>query len=232
MNAAIKRPEISPENAQKLTNELWDKLTENGFAAWGKADLVDFLLYLLNKHDDKRFFDANTNAQNERVLKMPAAKIKTSKKNIAVKFMDDDEFEGVFEKFLHALNQGYIAINDGGAGKIRLVIENPVFRAALESRLKSSTQDSFDYTLNSEKVEISTEIFVKMLQSEAQRLEKSDELNKALKECKSTKNLQDFNAAIKAISKAPTDFGASFISEFVPKFCSAIYQKIKRKDQK
>lgn len=41
MNAAIKRPEISPENAQKLTNELWDKLTENGFAAWGKADLVD-----------------------------------------------------------------------------------------------------------------------------------------------------------------------------------------------
>ncbi len=218
---------IKSTNAPLFVDELWQNLIKMN--SWSKADLFDYLLYLFNKYDERKFFDSNSNATNERLLKISASKIKATKKNIAVKFMSDDEYEGIFEDFLSAVANGKIAIKDGSEGKIRFIIENPVFRNVLEARLKESVQESFDYTLNSEKVEISTHAFVKMLENEANKKDKSSALNEVLKECKASKNIQNISALLTHISKAPSDLGASFVREVVPHFCKMIYKKFTKK---
>ena len=126
----------------------------------------------------------NSNAENERLLKMNASKIKASKKNIAVKFMENDEYEGIFEKFLFALSQGKIALKSGSKkGYFKITLENPVFQSALEARLKEVAKESFDLPqFNTEKVEIPCVDFISVLEVEAQKRGKSAVLENALNE--------------------------------------------------
>lgn len=232
MNDTAPTNPITPKNAHKLVEELWQAIMLKGFGAWSKNDINDYLLYLFNKHDEKHFFDSNSNEQNERLLKTTAAKIKASKKNISVKFLNKAEYDEIFEEFLCAFANKRIAIKDGSKeDTIKLTIENPVFRNVLEAKLKDKVQEGFEYSLNSEKVEISCKAFITMLKDEAIRLKKSDNLNKVLQEFETTKTMKDISALLDNLSKAPQDFGVSFLKDFVPKVCKTLYTKFKKDTQ-
>ncbi|MGX3097609.1 hypothetical protein [Helicobacter sp. 23-1046] len=219
---------ITLDNPSTFADDLWSEIVDNALFSRPKNDICDYLLYLFNKHSKSKFLDSNSNAENELLLRMPTTKIKTTKKNIFVKFMGDDEQKEVFEKFLSDFVANKIAIKDANKkGHIKLVIENPVYRNVLESNLKEKVQDSFDYSLNSESVEISCIAFIAMLQMEAERLQTSANLNRVLKECKETKALQNTDEFISAIAKSPSDFGAEFIKTYAPKALKAIYTKMK-----
>ena len=229
MNDTTLANPIKAQDAPRFVDELWQGIMRSGFGAWSKNDIYDYLLYLFNKYDEKHFFDKNSNEKNERLLKITAAKIKASKTNISVKFFDSTEYDGVFEEFLQAFASGRIAIKDGTQGKLKLTIENPVFRKALENRLKDRVQESFDYNLNSEKVEISCEAFITMLEIEADRLKNSDELVKILQESKAISASQNVKDFIDKVVNTPNDYGASFLKGFIPKVCKALYTN--RKDK-
>ena len=110
-NNKTQEPKFTDKKALEFTNELWGKVKEKGFGAWSKNDINDYLLYLFNKHGGG-FFDKNSNEQNERLLKTTAAKIKASKKNISVKFMDDNEYKDIFIGFLRDLSNGKIILKE------------------------------------------------------------------------------------------------------------------------
>ncbi len=220
------KPKI--DNPQAFCDELWGKIIDDELFSRQKNDICDYVLYLFNKYDSAHFLDSLSNAENERLLKTTASKIKASKKNIAAKFMDDDEYKDIFANFLSDFVNGKIAIKDANTkGRIKLVIENPVYRSVLESKLKEKVQENFEYSLNSESVEISCSAFITMLEMEANRLKTSANLDKVLKEFKETKTLQSTSEFIEAIADSPKDFGAQFIKTYAPKALKAIYTKMK-----
>ncbi len=219
---------LTLDNPKALCDELWHKITQERLFLYQKNDICDYVLYLFNKHDSAHFLDSQSNAENERLLKTTASKIKASKKNIAAKFMSENEYEGIFENFLSDFVNDKIAIKDSNkSGYVKLVIENPVYRNVLESKLKEKVQENFEYSLNSESVEISCIAFITMLEMEANRLKTSANLDKVLKEFKETKTLQSTSEIIEAIAESPKDFGAKFIKTYAPKALKAIYTKMK-----
>lgn len=175
---------ISFVDESEFVEKLWTKIVSDRLFSYQKNDICDYLLYLFNKYDKGKFLDMNSNAENERLLKMNASKIKASKKNIAVKFMENNEYEGIFEKFLFALSQSKIALKSGSKkGYFKITLENPVFQSALEARLKEVTKESFDLPqFNTEKVEIPCVDFISVLEVEAQKRGKSAVLENALNE--------------------------------------------------
>lgn len=164
----IQTAEISLENPKDFANELWSKIVDERLFSYQKNDICDYLLYLFNKHGGG-FFDKNTNEQNERLLKTTAAKIKASKKNISVKFMDDDEYKDIFMGFLRDLSSGKIILKESEKeNRLEFVLEDKVVRDIINAKLKESVKDSLDYfNLNTEKVEINATSFYAMLQKEA-----------------------------------------------------------------
>ncbi len=153
--------------ALKFANELWGKIIDDELFSRQKNDICDYVLYLFNKYDSAHFLDSLSNAENERLLKTTASKIKASKKNISVKFMNEAEYDEVFDDFLNDLDKrvksNNLIIENG---KIKTTIENPALRDILSSKLKVITNDALDYSLNSEKVSISIKNFLAMLRNE------------------------------------------------------------------
>ena len=199
-----KQTTITLDNPNNFANDLWSEIVDSALFSRPKNDICDYLLYLFNKHDSAHFLDSRTNAENELLLRMPITKIKTTKKNIFVKFMRDDEQKEVFEMFLSDFVAGKIATKDANTkGRIKLVIENPVYRNVLESKLKEKVQENFEYSLNSESVEISCIAFISMLEMGAIRLKTSANLDGVLKEFRATKKLQTTSEFIEAIAKSP-----------------------------
>ena len=64
------KAQIVLDNADKFANELWSKIVDDRLFSYQKNDICDYLLYLFNKHDKGKFLDMNSNAENERLLKM------------------------------------------------------------------------------------------------------------------------------------------------------------------
>lgn len=158
------------DNPNNFANDLWSEIVDSALFSRPKNDICDYLLYLFNKHDSAHFLDLNSNEQNERLLKMNASKIKSTKKNIAIKFMDSNEYDKIFGDFLDRLairvENKTIRIDDDN---VKLVIENPALRDILASKLKVITDDTLDFSLNSEKVSISSKNFLAMLCNEVSK---------------------------------------------------------------
>ena len=177
----MEKHKLTLDNPKALCDELWCKITQERLFSYQKNDICDYVLYLFNKYDSAHFLDSLSNAENERLLKTTASKIKASKKNIAVKFMDSTEYDNVFSTFLANLAIGVknktIYIDDE---RVRLVIENPVLRDILSSKLKAITDDTLDYSLNSEKVSISSKNFLAMISNEVADKAKYNALIKEL----------------------------------------------------
>ncbi len=165
MNRESKKSTIILDNPSEFVNDLWSKIVDDRLFSYQKNDICDYLLYLFNKRDLSHFLDKNSNEQNERLLKMTASKIKTSKKNIAVKFMDNAEYGNILSEFLakfaNDLSQNKVNVK---GDKFHFTLENRALRDILDAKLKETTQEGLDYNLNSEKVYISFHSFISMLE--------------------------------------------------------------------
>lgn len=197
MKMSSKSPIKSEKIALAFTDELWEKIAQNGFGAFSKNDLCDYLLYLFNKHGG-HFFDKNSNEQNERLLKTTAAKIKASKKNIAVKFMDENEYKKIFSDFLSDLANDKIKLRASKTqrGFLTFAIENKALRDILAAKLKATERDTIEFSLNTERVLVDADSFIamisKMLPANKQKeLEKS--VNKLLISDKKDEKQRDFS---------------------------------------
>lgn len=140
------KAQIVLDNAEKFANELWSKIVDDRLFSYQKNDICDYLLYLFNARDNGHFLDINSNEQNERLLKMSATKIKTSKKNIAVKFMSEDEYNEIYAKFLDKIKtdfkNGKILIKDD---KFYFTIENTALRDIISAKLKTMDEGSVGF---------------------------------------------------------------------------------------
>ena len=161
------KAQIVLDNADKFANELWSKVVDDRLFSYQKNDICDYLLYLFNTHSKDKFLDTNFNEQNERLLKMSATKIKTSKKNIAVKFMSEDEYNEIYAKFLDKIKtdfkNGKILIKDD---KFYFTIENTALRDIISAKLKTMDEEVLDFSFNSEKINISFNGFMSLLKVE------------------------------------------------------------------
>ena len=181
-------------NADKFLQELWTRISEYSLLNASKNDIGDYLIYLLNKYcefnGNERFFDTLPNATLERVLKINTSKIKTSKRNIAVKYLSNTEYNTLFNDFLKKIADKNYKISTEG-DKLVFIIDNPAMRDYLEARLKE-LNDTFDYTLNSEKVKVSIKSFFKMLLEHSKiknALFSKDDLKNAILKVENKKNI-------------------------------------------
>ena len=181
-------------NADKFLQELWTRISEYSLLNASKNDIGDYLIYLLNKYcefnGNERFFDTLPNATLERVLKINASKIKTSKRNIAVKYLSNTEYNTLFNDFLKKIADENYKISVEG-DKLVFIIDSPARRDDLEARLKE-LNDTFDYTLNSEKVKVNVKSFFKMLLEHSKiknALFSKDDLKNAILKVENKKNI-------------------------------------------
>lgn len=190
---------ITLDNPSEFANDLWRKIVDERLFSYQKNDICDYLLYLFNKHSKSKFLDSNSNEKNERLLKMNASKIKSSKKNIAIKFMDEDEYSDIFKDFLDELveraRNNQLDIKNG---KINITIENTALRDILSAKLKDSVKIAPDYNTNSENVSISIENFLTMIRNEVakENQPKYDEMLEKLKSQYTKEKVKDIFGAI------------------------------------
>lgn len=199
--------QITLQKTDEFAKELWSKIVNERLFSYQKNDICDYLLYLFNKHDKGRFFDTNSNEQNERLLKTTAAKIKASKKNISVKFMNDTEYKGIFKDFLSSLANSNM-VKEMSDGKLEFVVENNVLKDMLGARLKKWVNETFTYTLNSEKLIISCEAFLTMIKKEVTEQGKEKECEQLMRSLERTYTLSN----LKTLAKN----GLKFIRDFAP----------------
>lgn len=190
---------ISQEKAQDLVYQLWTKITNDGWYANSKVDIYDFLLYLFNKYDENSFFDKRSLSQNERLLKISATKIKSAKKNIAIKFMDNAEYEAIFEDVLKILsNDENLKDDEENKEYFTLIIENPAQLFSLGSKLKEIAGDTLKATSNPETFRIKKESLIKVLKTTLVDDDQKEELVKKIQAGRFKHKLINF---IDAVSK-------------------------------
>ncbi len=207
------KAQIHLNNADEFVNELWRKIVNERLFSYQKNDICDYLLYLFNRHDSGRFLDTNSNEQNERLLKTTAAKIKASKKNISVKFMDESEYKGIFKDFLSSL-AGSNRVKERGDGRLEFVVENNVLKDMLGARLKKWSDEAPEYSLNAEQLVISFDGFLKMIKNEVRVLGKEKECEQLIKSLEKKHNFSGIkNRAKKCVE---------FIKDFAPLVVSLI----------
>lgn len=213
----IQTAEISLENPKDFANELWSKIVDERLFSYQKNDICDYLLYLFNAHSKDKFLDTNSNEQNERLLKMNASKIKASKKNIAIKFMDNDEYNDIFKRFLEMINNGEIILREGKEHKIKFTLEDKAMQDVLNAKLKANKRETLEPTnFGSENVEISIKSFIAMLESAVKDFNKPQaELEKAIHKCKGIDRNLTLGKIFDAVANAPQDYGVSFLRELV-----------------
>lgn len=199
--------------ALKFANDLWGKIINDELFSRQKNDICDYVLYLFNKYDSAHFLDSQSNAENERLLKTTASKIKASKKNISVKFMNEVEYRQVFIDFLKSINDKNKRIVKEIRPKdkdkepyLEFIIENNVLKDMLEAKLKRCVGDTFTYTLNSEKLELSHESFITMIKKEMEVLGKANEYQSAIEPLESKYNINKLVDWTKAGLKAIKDY--------------------------
>lgn len=187
-------------NQAALVDDLWKEMTITGFSNRSKNDFYDFVLYLLNKYDNNHFLSENDNADNERLLKTKAARIKSAKKNISVQFMDEDEYKDIFIDFIKKISSGNLPSLDDTGDTYTMVIEDTSLRSVLETKLKRITHTTFDYKMNKEIVTISHSAFLKMLAVELDLSNDSDGmitlLSNTIDSLKDEKSKQDIKEAL------------------------------------
>lgn len=188
-------------DTQKIVGELWNELQTNGVYGRSKTDFYDYILYLLNKYDANHFLSSNDNATNERLLKITAARIKTAKKNISVKFMDNSEYEKIFQNFIQRIANGNIPSLEDNGKSYTMVIEDTALRSIIEAKLKRIANTTLDYKLNTELVTISHKAFVELLATESENSTENIKgfLENVLKSLEDGKNKNDIKQMIKTV---------------------------------
>lgn len=199
--------------ALKFANELWSKIIDDELFSRQKNDICDYVLYIFNKYDSSHFLDSLSNAENERLLKTTASKIKASKKNISVKFMNEAEYRQIFIDFLKSINDKNRRIvkeirpkDENKEPYLEFIIENNVLKDMLEAKLKRCVGDTFTYTLNSEKLELSHKSFITMIKKEMEVIGKASEYESKIKPLERQYHIVKLEDWVKAGLKAIKDY--------------------------
>lgn len=212
----MRNNELNIDKPSEFIDELWDKLTSSGLYAYSKNDIYDYLIYLLNKYDEKHFFDTNSNASNSRLLKVSQTRIKTVKTNISVKFMDEKEYDEIFVNFLNNCASSVVKFDENiGNGKIKFVIENPAIKAVLEAKLKSAVSDTLDYSFNKEIVTIDAKNFIETLNLEYENLNNSENLTQTQKILKNKLQKMKINEILKKLKDMAENITVGVLAEIV-----------------
>lgn len=201
---------IALDDPQKFAQNLWDKITKEALFSYQKADICDYLLYLFNKHGGD-FLQDKSNADLEKMLKMSISKIKSSRKNISVKFMDDTDRGKIFKNFLRSLSpeNKKSVVKEGANGNLEFVIENNVLKDILEAKLKKWVNETFTYTLNSERLIISCEAFLTMIKEEVVEDKKQyKEYERIVRDLEKRRTV----SSVKDLAKK----GIKFVRDFAP----------------
>lgn len=234
------KTKLTLTNVEGFTDDLWTQINIFGLLNDTKTDICDYLLYLLNKHakldDNSNFLNQYSNEELSRMLKMSISKVKSTKKNIACKFMDDDEYSTIFVEFLKKISSDDYELDIENTN-INLIIDYPVLKDILETKLKKLNR-TFDYTLNSEKVNISIKAFFQMLKNECSDKEDLNVLETAIEKVRKEKsiilkkniagNIVDIGCEIMVAIKNPLEIGnatKSIIKSCVNAF--KIYKELK-----
>lgn len=188
-------------DTEKFIGELWDEIKANGVYGRSKNDFYDYILYLLNKYDEKHFLSSYDNATNERILKITAARIKAAKKNISVKFMDNGEYEKIFQNFIQRIAKGNVPSLEDNGKSYTMVIEDTALRSIIESKLKRIANTTLDYKLNTELVTISHKAFVELLVAESENSTENIKgfLENVLKSLEAGKDKNEIEQMIKPV---------------------------------
>ena len=200
---ATKEPSFDGEELARL---LWREIRENGLYGRSKNDFYDYVLYLLDKCDPGHFLYANDNADNERLLKVSATRIKAAKKNISVKFMDTEEYEDIFKNFIKRIAEGKVKVLSAEGDNYVMLVEDVATRSALETRLKRRAGTTLDYRLNTELVTVGRTAFITMLAAEAGE---NEALVEVTEDFSRKKKWQDVKESLETAAKAGSLAGAA-----------------------
>ncbi len=155
---------IKEENFSAFTNRLEKIFFEKNLFSIAKTDLIEELLYLVNKYCEKPFMD-NDNYTLSRILHTTESKIKATKRNIAQKFYSDDEYKSLFKKLLEKITSEKIVLNidpdrKNGNEVIKLTIEDKNERNVLAYMMKQYAKETSDHSFNSEIVVVKKQAFL------------------------------------------------------------------------
>jgi len=172
---------IKGKSAENFVIELNEKISQTGYNILSKNDLYDFLLYLFNKHNDRKFLDEDSNYENLIALKITEARLKTAKLNIALKYKTDEERRKSFILFLKKLAQNKITIIEKDDIFI-FCIDDPAARLELENCLKEKLGVTLEYGENRERVKIEKYALLRIFKeySKCSETEFADVLRKEL----------------------------------------------------
>lgn len=186
---------------KEFISEVWNEIKTNGMYGRSKNDFYDYVLYLLNKYDTNHFFSSNDNATNERLLKINATRIKSAKKNISVKFMNDSEYDKIFSDFIQNIADGKLPFLSDDGKSYTMVIEDVALRSIIETKLKRTANTTLDYKLNNELVSIEHRAFIKMLADEINNEPNNVKplLEEIIKTLENTKNAQEVKQMIETV---------------------------------
>lgn len=189
---------------KEFISEVWNEIKTNGMYGRSKNDFYDYVLYLLNKHDINHFFSSNDNATNERLLKINATRIKSAKKNISVKFMNDSEYEKIFSDFIQNIADGKLPTLSDDGKYYTMVIEDVALRSIIETKLKRTANTTLDYKLNNELVSIEHKAFIEMLADETNNEPNNVKslLEEIIKTLENSKNAQEVKQMIETVLRS------------------------------
>lgn len=152
---------VKKENANLFVNDLILKIEEIGFGSMSKADIYDYLLYLLDKYSAEHFLETKSNFENARFLKITEKKLKNSKLNIDLKFKDNDR-DKVIAEFLSKVSSKNFKLSSKDENKYVFVLDNVYTRMCIESFLKENGE-TLGHENNSEQVVISKTMLYELL---------------------------------------------------------------------
>jgi hypothetical protein len=140
------------DGALALADALAAHIQTAGFGALSKTDFYDYVLSLLDTYSREHFFSRQSNQENALLLKVSPAKIKASRLNIYLKFVNHEKQEDPPTGFIRQIAEETITLKDDGinSGFLRLTVEDPVIRFRLDGAMKEYLKISPDIRLNSE----------------------------------------------------------------------------------
>jgi len=106
---------FEPENAMELANELAGRIQSDGFNAMSKNDFYDLVLHLLDKHSRENFLSRQSNEKNALLLKVKPEKIKSSKLNIYLRYMEQEKQRETLGRLIQMILDNKITMRELGA---------------------------------------------------------------------------------------------------------------------
>jgi len=170
------------EKAKELADKLAENIMNTGFNVLSKNDFYDYVLFLLDKYSEQNFLLNNSNYENAHILKTKPEKIKATKLNIYLKFLEKDDQKNVLRQFIQQIINGKIKMekDEKDGLKYQLVIEDTAVYFCLAGKIKEIHGIAHDTSFNKEIFKINPNDFFTVLRAIIKDVEELPEDNTTL----------------------------------------------------